>query len=124
MTGDRSIQELHLKQPGFTYSASRPCTKHRERIEKFRATGNLKHLSRNELDEAGFAHDAAYSGSNYLARRTISDKTLKDRAYEIAKNGGYDGHQRALASKIYKFFDKKTGLAAIATRKAGMSVNE
>ena len=124
MTRDRFIQELHLKQPGFTYSASGPFTKHRERIEKFRATGNLKHLYRNGLDEAGFAHDATYSGSNYLARRTISDKILKDKAYEIAKNGGCDGHQKALASKIYKFFDKKTGLGAIATSKAEMSVNE
>ena len=41
---------------------------------------------------------------------------MKDRAHEIAKNCGYDGYQRALASMIYKFFDKKTGL--------GASVNE
>ena len=34
---------------------------------------------------------------------------MKDRAHEIAKNYGYDGYQRALASMVYKFFDKKTG---------------
>ena len=33
---------------------------------------------------------------------------MKKRAYEIAKNCGYDGDQRALACMIYKFFDKKT----------------
>ena len=33
---------------------------------------------------------------------------LKDRAYKIAKNCGYDGYQRALAIMVYKFFDKKT----------------
>ena len=46
LTGDK-MTELHLKQPGFTYSACRPFTKHRERIQKFRETGNLKHLYRN-----------------------------------------------------------------------------
>ena len=34
--------ELLMKQPGFTYSACGPFTKHCERIEKFRETGNLK----------------------------------------------------------------------------------
>ena len=34
---------------------------------------------------------------------------MKDRAYEIAKNRGYDGYQRALASMVCRFFDKKTG---------------
>ena len=49
---------------------------------------------------------------------------MKDRAYEIARNRGYDGYQRALASIVYKFFDKKTGSGAIATSKAGIYVNE
>ena len=39
------------------------------RIQKFRETGNLKHLYRNELDKACFAHDAAYSASKGLAKR-------------------------------------------------------
>ena len=33
--------------------------------------------------KAFFAHEAAYSGSKDLAKRTISDKILKDRTYEI-----------------------------------------
>ena len=40
------------------------------------------------------------------------------------KKRGYDGYKRALVSIVYKFFDKKTGLGAIATSKAGVSVNE
>ena len=71
LTEDKFMPELHLKQPGFTYSASGPFTKHRERIIKFRETANLKHLYRNELDKTCIAHDAAYSDSNYLAKRTI-----------------------------------------------------
>ena len=59
LNGDKFMPELHLKQPGFTYSACGPFTKHRERIQKFREIANLKHLYRNELYKASFAHDAA-----------------------------------------------------------------
>ena len=45
---------------------------------------------------------------NFFFKRTISGKILKDRAYGIARNHRYDGYQRALASMVYKFFDKKT----------------
>ena len=68
-------------------------TKHCERIQKFRETGNLKHLFRNELDKACFAHNVVYSDSRDLAKGTISDKILKDRAYAIARNRGYDGYK-------------------------------
>ena len=112
LAGDKLIPKLHLKQPGFTQSVCGPFTKHCARIQNFREIGNLKHLCRNELDKAYFAHDVAYSDRADLAKRTISDKFLKDRA----KNHKYDGYQRALANMIYKFFYKKTGL--------GLSVNE
>ena len=93
LIGNKFMPELHLKQPGFTYSACEPFTKHRERIQKFRELGNLKHFYRNKLDKTCFAHDAAYSDSKDLAKRTISGKILKDRAYEIARNRNYDGYQ-------------------------------
>ena len=80
------MPKLHLRQPGFTYRACGPFNKHCKRFQKFRETGNLKHLYRNELDRPFFAHDAAYSDSKDLAMRTISDKILKGKAYEIAKN--------------------------------------
>ena len=69
----------------------------------------MKHLYRNELDKACFTHNTAHSDSKDLAKRTISDNILKDRAYEIARNSNYDGYQRALGNMVYKFFDKKTG---------------
>ena len=68
LSGDKFVPELHLKQQGITYSVCGPFTKHRERIQKFRETGNLKHLYRNELDKACFSHDAAYSNSKDLAK--------------------------------------------------------
>ena len=59
-----------------------------------------------------FAHDAAYFDSKDLPEITISDKILKDKAYEIAIKSKYVGYHRGLASVVYKFFDKKTGLGA------------
>ena len=34
---------------------------------------------------------------------------MKGRAYKLAISRNYDGYQRALASMVYEFFDKKTG---------------
>ena len=99
-------------------------SKHRERIQKLKDTGHLKHIYKIESDKAGFVHDAAYSGSKDLAKRTISDKILKDRAYINAINSKYDGYQRGLASMVYRIFEKKTGSRAIATSKARTSVIE
>ena len=48
------MPELHLKQPLFTYSSCGPFTKHLERIQKIRETGDLKHLYINELDKVAF----------------------------------------------------------------------
>ena len=101
MTRDKFMPELHLKQPGFTYGACGQFTKRRERIQNFRETVSLKHL-----DKACFDHDAAYSDSKDLGERSISDKILRDRAYEVDRNYGYDGYQRAVASMVCKFFDK------------------
>ena len=71
LTGYKFMPELQLKQPGFTYSAYGPFIKPRERFQKFRETGNLKHLSRNELDKVCFAHDVTYSDSKDLAKKVI-----------------------------------------------------
>ena len=48
-----------IRQAGFTYTACGPFTKHYEEIQKFREIGNLKHLYRDELYKALFAHNAA-----------------------------------------------------------------
>ena len=50
----------------------------------------------------------AYGDFKNLKRRTASDKILRDKAFNIAKNPKYDGYQRGLASMVYKFFDKKS----------------
>ena len=93
-----------------------PFTKHRERIQTFKETDNLKHIYENELDKTCYPHDAAHSGNKDLVKRTISDKILKDKAYKIAINLIYDGYHRRVANIVCIFFDKKTG--------SGASVNE
>ena len=108
LAGDKFMPEMHLKQPGFTYSACGPFTKNKERIQKFKETGDTSYIYKNELDKACFQHDMAYGDFKDIARRTASDKVLRDKAFNIAKNPKYDGYQRGLASMVYKFFDKKS----------------
>ena len=118
LVGDKFMPEMHLKHPGFTYSACGPFTKNKKRIEKFIQTGNTDFIYRNELNKACFQHDMAYGKSKDLVKRTQSDKVLKDKAFKIAGNSIYEGYQRGLASIVYKFFDKKSKGRSIVTNKS------
>ena len=106
LAGDKFMPEMHLRQPQFTYSACGPFIKHEQRIQKFKETSDTNYIYKNEL--ACFVHDAAYSDSKDLTKRTVADKILKNKAFDIAKDPKYDGYQRGLASMVYKFFDKKS----------------
>ena len=50
----------------------------------------------------------SYGDFKDLKRRTFSDKVLRDKAFNIAKNPKYNGYQRGLDSMVYKYFDKKS----------------
>ena len=108
LAGDKFMPEMHLKQPGFTYSACGPFTKNIERIQKFKETRDTSYIYKNELDKACFQHDMAYGDFKDLTRRTASDKILRDKTFDITKNPKYDGYQRGLASMVYKFFEKNS----------------
>ena len=108
LAGDKFMPEMNLKQPQFTCSACGPFTKNKERIQKFKETGDTNYIYKNELNKGCFQQYMAYGDFKDLARRTASDKILKDKAFNIAKNPKYDGYQRGLASMIYKFVDKKS----------------
>ena len=116
LVGDKFMPEMHLKQPGFTYSACGPFTKNKERMEKF--------IYKNELDKAYFQHDMAYGKSKDLIKRTQSDKVLKDKAFKIASDPKCDGYQGGLASMVYKFFDKKSGESGIVNEPNYQLANE
>ena len=115
LVGDKFMPEMHLKQPGFTYSACGPFTRNKERIEKFMQTGNTDFIYRNELDKACLQHDMAYGKSKDLAKRTQSDRILRDKVFKIASDPKYNGYQRGLTSMVYKFFDKTSSKKGFAT---------
>ena len=96
--GDTFMPNIHLRQPGFTYSACEPFTRNKQRIQKFMQTGDTNYIYKNELDKACFQHDMAYGKYKNLEKRTQSDKVLKGKAFAIAKNPKYDVYQRRLAS--------------------------
>ena len=107
LPGDKFMPEMHLRQPGFAYSACGTLTKSKERIRKFKQAGDSRYIYGDELDKACFQHDMAYGNFKDFKKRTAADKVLRDKAFNIAKNLKYDGHQRGLAGMVYQFFDKK-----------------
>ena len=123
LTGDKCIQEMHLRQPAFTYSACGPFTKNKERIKKFKETGDTSYIYKNELDKACFQHDMAYGDFKDLTKRTIADKVLRNKAFKSASGQKYDGYQRGLASMVYKFFDKKSQESGLANNKENILIN-
>ena len=108
LPGDKFMPEMHLKQPEFTHSACRPFTKNKEKIQKFKETGNRNYIYKYELDKPCFQHDMTSEDFKDLAKRTASDRVLRDKAFNIAKNPKYDGYQKGFASMVYKFFDKNS----------------
>ena len=104
------MPEMHLKQPGFTYSACGPFTRNKEPIQKFKETWDTSYVYKNELDKACFQHDMAYGDFKGIVRRAAADKVLRDKAFNIAKNPKYDGYQRGLA---YKFFEKRSKASGV-----------
>ena len=106
LVGDKFMPEMHLKQSGFAYSACGPFNK--ERIEKFRQTGNTNFIYKNELDKACFQHDMAYGKIKDLVKRTQSDNVLKNKAFKVANDPKYEGCQRGLASMVYNFLGEKS----------------
>ena len=94
--------KMHLSQPGFTYGTCGPFTKNKERIEKFKETGDSKYIYQNELDEACFQHDMAHG--DFLPRITALDKVLRPKAFDITKSPKYDEYQRGLAAIFFFFF--------------------
>ena len=116
------MSEMHLRNPAaldkseFMYSACGPFTNNKERIQKFIETGDSRYIYQNELDKACFQHDVAYGDFKNLTRRTASDKILRDKAFNIAKNLKYDGYQRGLASSVYNFLIKNCQVVPLRLR--------
>ena len=79
LAGDKFMPEIHLKQPGFTYSKSGPFIKKQE-------TGDSRYIYQNELDKACFQYDIAYGDFKDLNRRTAVDKGFRQNMMNINVN--------------------------------------
>ena len=106
---------MHLKQPGFTYSACGLFTMQ---------TGNIYYIYKNELDKACFQHNMAYGKTKDFVKRTQSDNVLENKAFKIASDPNYDGYQRELTSMVYKLFDKKSSGSGIVNEANYQLANE
>ena len=101
------MSETHLKQPRFTYSACGPFTKNKE----------YKNLRKQEIYDIFTEMDqikllfGMICPMEYLMiqqeEQLLINRFLRDKGFNIAKNRKYDGHQRGVASMVYKCFDKK-----------------
>ena len=65
----------------------------------------------------------AYGDFKDLKRRTFSDKVLRDKAFNIAKNPRYDGYQKGLASMVYKFLTKSPQVAILLIMRLNKTYN-
>ena len=101
LAGDTFMTETHLRQTRITYSAGRPFTKNKERIQIFKEAGDLKYIYQNKLDKACFQHILTYGGFKDLLRRTTSDKVIRDEVLNIDKKTKYGRcHERWLAAMV------------------------
>ena len=71
-------------------------------------------FTKTNLIKLGFQYNMTYGKSKDLAKRAQSGKVLRDKAFRIASDLKYGNYQRGLASMVYKFFDKKSGVSGIA----------
>ena len=89
LAGDTFMPDMHLKQPGFTYSACGPFTKNKERIQRCKETGDTSYIYKNELDKACFQHDMGYGdfkddGVNILLK--FNEQLTKELHKPIIRN--------------------------------------
>ena len=70
---NRSMHEMHLRQPRFTYSSCEPFTKNKT-TQKFKETGHLRYIYQNQLDKACFQHDMADGDFKGLYKRIAATR--------------------------------------------------
>ena len=77
----------------------------------FKEKGYSRYIYQNKLP--CFQHDLSYGIFENLTRRTVPDKILRGKAFNMAKNPKYDGYKRSLALLAYKTFDKLTSAGSV-----------
>ena len=85
---------------------------------------NTNYIYTNDLGKACFKYDMTNGKYKDLTDRTESDKVLRHKAFKIASNPKYNGHERGLASMAYKFFNKKSTGSGIKSMSNQRLANE
>ena len=94
---------MNKKVMNFLLAGDKSCL---NRIQKLKKTGGSIYNCQKELDRACFQHHMTYRDFKDLHRRKASDRLLRDKAFNVAKNLKCDEYQRGLASLVYIFFIK------------------
>ena len=110
---------MHLQKPGCVYSAA--CAPFKKKMKESK---NLKKQQIYDVfvitNEVKLAFNKTWIINKTFdfknsTRRTASDKTQRDNAFDNAKNLKYDEYQRGIGSMVYEFFDKKSSGSSIKT---------
>ena len=105
-TGNNLRLESHLIQSPFTI-AHVDCLVNIVRMQKFKETGGWNYIIySNKLYKTCFAHDSAYADGNDLAKGTISQNVLKNRAYEIKEDSSIELKENWWVCCIYILLQK------------------
>ena len=80
LAGDKFMPEIHLREPQFTYSACGPFTKHKQRIQKFKETGDTNYIYKIELDKACFV---LFMMQHILIVKILQKEPLQIKFYKI-----------------------------------------
>ena len=120
LAGDKFMPEMHLRQPGFTYSTCGPFTKNKERIQKLKETEDTNYIYKNELDKACFQHDMAYGDFKDIKRRTASDEILRDKRLILLKILNMTDIKEGFLLWFISFFIKNlSGVGLLIIKKIG-----
>ena len=77
------MPEMHLKQPGFTYSGCGPFPKSKDKIQNFMQKRHKDYIYRDDLNKTCFQHDKSCGKYKDLTKGTESDKVLKGKVFKI-----------------------------------------
>ena len=61
---DKSMPEMYLREPGFTYIARGTLTKSKQQIQKCKEKEDSRYIYQNKLDKACFQHAIDYGDFN------------------------------------------------------------
>ena len=60
LVGYKVMPEMTFRQSRFTYSSCGPFTKNKQKLQKFKETGDSRYIYQNELDKACYQHEMTF----------------------------------------------------------------